>query len=520
MKPTTRKTKKLRRTDRKFIWHPFTQMRDWMQDEPLVISRGEGNWLIDTDGNRWLDGVSSLWTNVHGHRRPELDKALIKQTRKLAHSTLLGLAGEPSIRLAKRLMRVLPKGLKRVFFSDSGSTSVEIAMKIAYQYHQQAPDGDPRRTKIMAFTNAYHGDTIGSVSLGGVDLYHAIYRPLLFSAVRGEAPYCYRCEHLPKGADTASPACGLPCLASLRALFEKEGRNLCAVVIEPLVQGAAGMHMQPKEWLRGLRELCDEYGVFMVADEVAVGFGKTGTMFACEQAGVVPDILCLAKGIGAGYLPLAATVTTERIHDGFLGAPEENRTFFHGHTFTGNPLACAVAIANLDLFEKEQTVKNLEPKIRRLKKLLAPLKNLSHVGDVRQCGIMTGIELVEDKATKKPYPEKDRIGHRVILEARKYGVIVRPLGDVIVLMPPLSITQDELDLLVGAVKKAIVAVTEQGANPLEERRNASRAEEEKKDEAEARALKKAFRKAEKAARAKREKEAAAAFASAGGRGRA
>lgn len=467
MNKTTEQTQELRKIDREYIWHPFTQMRDWMQDEPLVISAGEGNWLIDSDGNRWLDAVSSLWTNVHGHRCPELDKALIDQAGRIAHSTLLGLAGEPSIRLAERLIRIVPKGLKRVFFSDSGSTSVEIAAKIAFQYHQQAPDGDKRRTKIMAFTNAYHGDTIGSVSLGGVDLFHAIYRPLLFNAVRGEAPYCYRCPHGCENHSLEKPECGMPCLEGLSRLFDQEGANLCAVVIEPLVQGAAGMLMQPKGWLKGLRELCDKHGVFMIADEVAVGFGKTGTMFACEQEGVVPDILCLAKGIGGGYLPLAATVTTERIHDGFLGKPEECKTFFHGHTFTGNALACAVAIANLDLFERDQTVAKLAPKIKRLAELLEPLRELEHVGDIRQKGIMTGIELVADKATKKPYPEGERIGHKVILEARKYGVILRPLGDVIVLMPPLSITMDELELVARALRESIIAVTEkqaQGSN--------------------------------------------------------
>ena len=463
MNASTRQTETLRKLDQEYIWHPFTQMRDWMREKPLVISAGQGNWLIDSDGNRWLDAVSSLWTNVHGHCRPELDKALIEQIGRIAHSTLLGLASEPAIRLAERLIRIAPKGLKRVFFSDNGSTSVEAALKMAFQYHQQAPDGDPRRTKVMAFVNAYHGDTIGSVSLGGMDLFHALYRPLLFNATRGEAPYCYRCPHGCVNRSLENPECGLVCLEKLRRLFDQEGAHLCAVVVEPLVQGAAGMLMQPRGWLKGLRELCDEYGAFLIADEVAVGFGKTGTLFACEQEGVVPDILCLAKGLGAGYLPIAATLTTERIHNGFLGQPEECRTFFHGHTFTGNALACAVALANLDLLEQDRTLTKLAPKIAHLAERLAPLRELEHVGDIRQKGIMAGIELVADKAAKKPYPVAERIGHKVILEARKYGVILRPLGDVLVLMPPLSITMDEIDLITRAVRESVIAVTERRA---------------------------------------------------------
>lgn len=453
------RTARLRSLDAAHVWHPFTQMRDWMGSEPCIIDAADGNHLIDTDGNRYLDGVSSLWTNVHGHRHPHIDEAIRRQLDRVAHSTLLGLGGTPSIELAARLTAIAPAGLTRVFYSDSGSTAVEAALKIAFQYHRQAPEGDARRTRVMAFSNAYHGDTIGSVSLGGMSLFHGIYGPLLFDPVRAPAPHCYRCP-----ANLRPETCGMACLGEVERLMRHHGHELCAVVVEPLVQGAAGMLMQPRGWLRGLRDLCDRHGVFMVADEVAVGFGKTGTMFACEQEGVVPDMLCLAKGITGGYLPLAATLVTERIHDGFLGGYADFRTFFHGHTYTGNALACAAALASLDVFEEERTLETLRPRIERLATLLAPLNDLPHVGDIRRVGVMTGIELVADRETRTPYRPEERIGHRVTLEARRRGVIVRPLGDVMVLMPPLSITETELETLVHTVRGAIIAVTEHGAD--------------------------------------------------------
>lgn len=453
------RTTRLRALDAAHVWHPFTQMRDWMTDTPCIIEAAEGNMLVDTCGNRYLDGVSSLWTNVHGHRHPRIDAAVRAQLDRMAHSTLLGLGSAPSIELAARLVGVTPAGLTRVFYSDSGSTAVEAALKIAFQYHRQAAEGDARRTRVMAFTNAYHGDTIGSVALGGMDLFHGIYAPLLFDPVRAPAPSCYRC---PFGL--APEGCGLACLDEVERLMDRHGHELCAVVVEPLVQGAAGMLVQPRGWLHGLRRLCDRHGVFMVADEVAVGFGKTGTMFACEQEDVTPDILCLAKGITGGYLPLAATLVTERIHDGFLGDYADFRTFFHGHTYTGNALACAAALASLDVFAEERTLERLQPRIMQMDRLLAPLRELEHVGDVRRCGVMTGIELVRDRKTREPYLSAERVGHRVTLEARRRGVIMRPLGDVIVLMPPLSITEAEVDRLIGVTREAVIAVTEHGAD--------------------------------------------------------
>jgi adenosylmethionine-8-amino-7-oxononanoate aminotransferase len=418
--------------DKQFVWHPFTQMREWV--EPLVIERADGNELIDVDGNRYLDGVSSLWVTLHGHRRREIDDAIRAQLDKVAHSTLLGLANVPSIELAERLVRIAPEGLTKVFYSDSGSTAVEIALKIAFQYQKQR--GKPARRKFLALTEAYHGDTLGSVSVGGIDLFHQIFHPLLFDVLR-----------VP------------PDLEALERMFEQHGHELAGFVVEPLIQGAAGMLLQPRGFLRAARDLCTRHDVPLICDEVATGFGRTGTMFACEQEDVRPDLMCLAKGISGGYLPLAATLATDEIYRAFLGEYGEQKTFFHGHTYTGNPLACAAGIASLDVFEKDHVLEQVQRKIRildhRLQQQLAPL---SHVLEIRQRGLMIGIELVRDKATREAYRYEEAIGARVCAAVRRYGVILRPLGPVIVLMPPLSITEAQIEKLVAATRSAIVEV--------------------------------------------------------------
>lgn len=440
--------------DRKYIWHPFTQMQDWTLEDPLIIEEGRGCTLIDIDGNEYIDGVSSLWANVHGHRADKLDSAVKAQLDKVAHSTMLGLSNVPAVQLAKKLVEITPAGLEKVFYSDNGSTSVEIALKMAFQFHQQK-DSRSVRKKFISFKNAYHGDTIGSVSVGGIDIFHEKYSPLLFNSYKAESPYCYRC---PFGKE--HPSCGLECLANLETLMRKHGHEVCALVIEPIVQGAAGMFIQPPGFLKGVRELCTRNDILMIADEVAVGFGKTGKMFACEHENVCPDLMALSKGISGGYLPLAATLATEEIYRGFLGRYEEFKTFFHGHTYTGNPLACAAGIASLELFEEGQVLEKLQHKIRRLGERLESFKALPHVGDVRRMGIMVGIELVSDKAGKTDYAPELKIGHRVILEARKRGVIIRPLGSVIVLMPPLGISMEELDRLCDVTYESIRVVTE------------------------------------------------------------
>ncbi|MCG0278868.1 MAG: adenosylmethionine--8-amino-7-oxononanoate transaminase [Thermanaeromonas sp.] len=445
----------LEQWDKQYVWHPFTQMQQYLQEKPVIIKQGEGSYLIDVEGNRYLDGVSSLWVTVHGHCHPELNRAIKEQLDRIAHSTLLGLANVPSILLAKKLVEITPPGLNKVFYSDNGATAVEIALKIAFQYWQQKEGGRYRRkTKFISFVNAYHGDTIGSVSVGGIPLFHGIFKPLLFECLYAPAPYCYRC---PLGLERES--CEMACLNQLEGLLEKHREEVAALIIEPLVQGAAGMITAPDGFLRRVRELCSKYNVLLIADEVAVGFGRTGRLFACEHEDVTPDLMCLAKGITGGYLPLAATLTTDEIYEAFLGEPEECKTFYHGHTYTGNPLACAAALASIELFEKTDLLASLQPKIELLRRGLENFRDLPHVGDIRQRGMMVGIELVVDKDTKEPYAMKEQIGHRVILEARRRGLILRPLGNVIVLMPVLSMSNEELNRVLEITYESIAVVT-------------------------------------------------------------
>jgi len=351
-------------------------------------------------------------------------------------------------------VEIVPPGLCKVFYSDNGSTAMEVGIKMAYQFWRH--QGRPEKSRFISFKNAYHGDTVGCMSVGGIDLYHEVFRPLLFPTILSPAPYCYRCE---LSEERDSSKCGQPCLRELERLMEEYGDRLAGLVIEPLVQGAGGMIVQPQGFVRRLRELCDRYDVLMIADEVAVGFGRTGRMFACENEGITPDIMALSKGITAGYLPLAATLATKRIYDAFLGDYGELKTFFHGHTFTGNPIACAAALASLDIFARENLLKQLPPKIDYLAERLVGIAELKHVGDVRQAGMIGGIELVREKGSGEPYPWEERIGVRVCMEARRYGLILRPLGNVIVVFPPLSISMEELKLLMDGIEASIRTVT-------------------------------------------------------------
>jgi adenosylmethionine-8-amino-7-oxononanoate aminotransferase len=442
-------TRDLQAWDKQYVWHPFTQMQDWLADDPLVIVRGEGCWLIDSDGNRYLDGVASMWTNVHGHCHPELNRALADQAARLEHSTLLGLASEQSILLAKRLTELSPKGIGKVFYSDNGSTAVEVGLKMAYQYHCHC--GEPQRSSFLRLQYAYHGDTIGAMSVGGIAIYHDTFRPLLFSTIEAPAPYCYRC---PAGAVDRT-ACGMACLGMLEQLMRQHKNNLAGMLIEPLLQGAGGMLAHPAGYLRGVRELCDRYGLLLITDEVATGFGRTGRMFACEHEEVSPDIMAISKGLCAGYLPLAATLATEAVYSAFLGNYAELKTFFHGHTFTGNPLACAVALKNLELFTDNRLLDSVQQRSKQLADRLQRIAVLEQVGDVRQCGLAAGVELVRDKATKEPYPWEERRGVRVCREARNHGIFSRPLGNTVVVFPPLAISPSELDLLMDGLEKSI-----------------------------------------------------------------
>jgi len=454
----TNRTKRLADSDHKHIWHPFTQMKEWEAKEPLIIEKGRGNYLIDTEGRRYLDAISSLWVNLHGHGRAEIDRAIKAQLNRIAHSTLLGLASVPSIELAERLVKIAPAGLKRVFYSDNGSTAVEIALKMAYQFCLQT--GRPEKKRYVAFTGAYHGDTFGSMSVGEIDIFVRKYRPLLFKAHRAPYPYCYRC---PVGE--SYPGCKLSCLNALEGILGEHGGTIAACVIEPGFEGAAGMITAPPGFLKGVRRLTKKYGVLLIADEVAAGFGRTGAMFACDAEKVSPDFLCLAKGLTGGYLPLAATLTTERIYRAFLGKSDEDKAFFHGHTYTGNPLGCAAALASLDIFEKDDVIEGLRPKIALLKKLLDRVRELPHVGEVRQAGLVAGIELVADRETKTRYEAKERTGWNVCRDAISNGVMIRPLGDTIVLMPPLSVTEAQIRTMARVTTASIIKITKDAKAP-------------------------------------------------------
>jgi adenosylmethionine-8-amino-7-oxononanoate aminotransferase len=445
---------KLKQLDHTHLWHPFTQMQEWLSEDPCIISQGDGHYLVDVHGRKYLDGVSSLWCNVHGHRKKEIDDAVKAQLDRIAHSTLLGLSHVPGIQLAQKLIDIAPKGLRRVFYSDSGATAVEIALKMAVQYWQLK--GESERTRIATLAESYHGDTVGSMSLGYSETFHRFHKSLLFPVLRLTPPHVFRYY---QGMSEQEAL-----FAAVNEADEKltaDKGSLAALVMEPLMQGAAGMWAQPVAYLEALSEICRRHGILFILDEVATGFGRTGKMFACEHGEAAGDILCLAKGITGGYLPLAATLTTEEIFSAFLGEYKEYKTFFHGHTYTGNPLGCAAALANLELFEREGIVEKMQPKIAYLRRRLNDeFLSLPHVGDVRQWGFMVGVELVQQKMNRKSYPPERRIGHQVILQARKRAVMIRPLGDVIILMPPLSITDDELATLLNVVYDCIRAVTE------------------------------------------------------------
>jgi len=440
--------------DRRFVWHPFTQMRDWCEEEPLIVASGKGAVLKDIHGREYIDGVASIWTNVHGHCREEIDRAVRDQLSKVSHTTLLGLANVPSIELARKLVEITPAGLSKVFYSDNGSTAVEVAVKMAFQYWRQRPDPKPGKTAFISFTNAYHGDTIGAVSLGRIELFHEMFDPLLFQTHRAYYPYCYRCRY-----DKSYPSCGLHCLCSIEEILQKRHDRIAAIVMEPMVQGAGGMIVSPADFLTRVRELATQYDVLLIADEVATGFGRTGKMFGCEHAGVRPDLMALGKGLSGGYLPVAATLVSEKVYNAFLGDYSEKKTFFHGHTYTGNPLGCAAAVASLELFEGDNVLDVVGRQAASLAGKLDAFRGMDHVGDVRQLGLMVGVELVRDKTTREPYAWEDRVGIKAVREARDRGIILRPLGNVIVLMPPFCITEEQLGTLVGVTEASIRAAT-------------------------------------------------------------
>ena len=438
--------------DKKYLWHPFTQMKDFVNEEPLIIKDGRGIILRDINGNEYIDGISSMWCNIHGHRRKEIDNAIKDQLDKVAHTTLLGMSNIPSAKLAKRLVEITPEGLSKVFYSDNGSNAIEVAIKMAFQYWQYKGHRD--KTKFVTLQYGYHGDTLGAVGVGGIDIFHSVFKPLLLKTFVSPSPYCYRCPY-----DKDKAACSSECLGEMEEILSKNSGSIAAMVMEPLVQGAGGIIVHPQGFLSGVKDLCEKYNILLIADEVMVGFGRTGKMFACSHENVTPDILTISKGLNGGYMPLAATLATDEIYNAFLGKYSEQKTFFHGHTYTGNPLACAAALASIDIFEREKVMEGLEPKIRALQERLEQFQELKSVGDVRQCGLIAGIELVKNRETKEPYSWEEKIGIRVSYEARQRGLITRPLSNVMVVMPPLSIKISELNNTMEILYESIECIT-------------------------------------------------------------
>ena len=456
--------KKLIAADKKNIWHPFTQMADWIKDdpcEPLIIEKAKGSYLFDLDGKKYLDGVSSLWVNVLGHRNPKIDKAIKKQIDRMSHSTFLGLTHKPAIVLSEKLLKILPSNLKKIFYSDNGSTAIEIALKQAYQYWQFKNE---KRTLFLSLKNAYHGDTIGTVSVGGIDLFHSRFKHLLFDTLFAQSPYCYRCSFRKKSIPFPNKAktfkehckvvgCNGQCILEVENILKENHKKIAAAIIEPLNQASGGMIIMPKGYVKAYADLCKKYGVLLICDEVATGFGRTGKMFAVEHENVKPDFVCLSKGITGGYLPFAVTATTNEIYNAFLGKYEEFKTFFHGHSYTANPLGCAASMATIDIITKGDFLKKLQPKIKYLEEELIKLSKHKNVGNIRHCGFMAGIEIVKDKKTGKVFESKLKIGAKICNNMRKDGVIIRNLGDTLVLFLHLTMTKSEIKKIVNSIKK-------------------------------------------------------------------
>ncbi len=440
-------TEKLLDLDKKYVWHPFTQMSQWVANEQTVIESGDGFYLVDTDGKRYIDGVSSLWCNVHGHKVKKIDDAIRAQLDKIAHCTLLGLGQRRSIELAEKLVEIMPEGLNKVFYSDSGATSVEIAIKMAYQYW--ANIGQEGKKSFIALKDAYHGDTVGSVSVGGMDLFHGKFKSLLFDTYFAPSPNPYRFEG-------TSEECAKYSLDAIEKVLKEKGAEIAGIIVEPLIQGAAGMIVHPSGFLKGVERLARKYGTLLIVDEVAMGFGRTGKMFACEHEGVRPDLMCLAKGITGGYLPLAATLASDEVYESFLGGIEEFKTFYHGHTYTGNALGCAAAVASLELFEENEIIENMGEKILLIDEYFEEFRGLDFVGDARYVGMAGGIEIVKDKETKESFDYTEQVGAKLCMAMRGKGAMMRGLGDVVVLMPPVAIDCKTLKTLLDIVEDTLV----------------------------------------------------------------
>jgi adenosylmethionine-8-amino-7-oxononanoate transaminase len=435
----------LERLDKRLLWHPFTQQYLWEKQPTLIVERGRGVYFYDIEGRKYLDGVSSLWVNILGHNHPELNRAIKQQLSKIAHSTFLGLSHRPGIELARELLAVAPKNLSRVFYSDNGATAVEIALKMAFQYWIEKTGR--HRDEYLAIEGSYHGDTLGAVSVGSIGAFHSKFKPLLFKAHFAKRPFCGHFDHRCRTGEKRAAAadCIARAVASMETILKKRRGKIAAVILEPIIQGATGMHVQPPGYVKEVRRLCDTYDVLMIADEVATGFGRTGTMFAVEQEGVRPDFLCLAKAITGGYLPLAATLTTNRVYRAFYGPARKNNTFFHGHSYTGNPLGAAAARATLRVIRRSKLLEKTRESAHLMRDELRRFETMPGVLSVRQAGLMAGVELMRPGMAK-----------RVCAAMLRKGVWLRPLGETVVVMPPPVITRRDLRSLFERLRNVIL----------------------------------------------------------------
>src|SRR5690348_12448815 len=435
-------------------WHPCTQMREHDARLPMIpIQRGDGAWLIDANGKRYLDGISSWWSNLFGHANPRIATAIAEQAAKLNHVMFAGFTHEPAIRLAEELVRITPPGLERVFFAGDGASAVEIALKMSFHFWHNS--GRRERTRFISLANAYHGETLGALSVSDLPLYRAVYAPLLLKPIVAPSPDWLDAEPGESAEDVAARQ-----LLDMRAILERHAHETCAVIVEPLVQCSGGMRMHSPSYLTGLRKLCDEFDVHLVADEIAVGFGRTGTLFACEQADITPDFLCLSKGLTGGALAMSAVLTTDGVYEAFLGDYAANNAFLHSHTFSGNPIACAAALATLAIFREEPVLENNRVLAERLALRIAPLRDHPHVSGVRQTGLIAALDLVADKKSRTPWPAAERRGLRFYLHGLEHGMLLRPLGDTIYFLPPYCITPDEIDRMVETAAAGIAAAVE------------------------------------------------------------
>jgi len=439
----------LQKRDLQHVWHPCSQMKDYEAFPPIVIKSGKGIYLYDENGKQYMDAVSSWWVNLFGHSNERISSALTKQAFQLEHVIFANFTHEPAILLAEKLAEITPEGLTKVFFADNGSSAIEVALKMSFQYNMQ--QYKPRKKRFLALSDAYHGETLGALSVGGVDLYNEVFQPLLLDTIRAQGPDCFRCpfNESPDGCSTA-------CLSFVEEQLKLHHEEISAIIIEPLIQAAAGMKMYPPAYVKNLKELCLQYDVHLIADEVAVGFGRTGTMFACEQAGITPDFMCLSKGLTGGYLPLSVVLTTEDVYQAFYDDYETMKAFLHSHSYTGNPLACRVALEVLKMFEEDHYIEQIQEKSAYMYKLASEVfDDLPYVGEYRQTGMVGAIELVKDKASKAPFPSEERIGYKIYQNALEKGLLLRPLGNVLYFMPPYVITEEEIKTMIDIANEAI-----------------------------------------------------------------